>query len=110
MAAPSSKDAQTVIEGRAAQKPGAIKSMIDANIKEAPRSVLEDLFEDYFTHRYRIYKLNFIKGIFFGFGSVLGGTVMIAVLIWALSFFDQLPFVGDFVNTITNSIESARPQ
>lgn len=89
-------------------KSGVIQSVTDANVKDAPRAVLEDLFEDYFTHRYRIYKLNFIKGIFLGLGSVIGGTIMVALLIWVLSFFNQLPFIGDFVNTVTNSIQSAR--
>lgn len=91
-------------------KPRGIQSIIDANVKGASRSILEDLFEDYFKHRYRIYQLNFVKGIFLGFGSVIGGTIMVALLIWMLSFFNRLPLIGNFVTTITNSIQSAHPQ
>ena len=43
----------------------------------ARKGVLEDLFNDFNANRAQVYKFNFIRGIFFGLGSVLGGTVLI---------------------------------
>lgn len=42
----------------------------------------------------QLYLQNFIRGVFFGFGSLLGATLLVAVLVWLLSIFDSLPLVG----------------
>lgn len=93
-----------------ANRVGVLHKLAEDNIKSAPRALLEDLFEDYYKNRHKLYQMNLVRGIFFGFGSVIGGTIMIALLLWFLSLFNQLPFVGNFVRTITHSIESARPR
>lgn len=51
--------------------------------------------------------MNFVRGVVFGFGSVIGGTVMIALLLWILTFFNDIPFVGHFTQTVQSSIESS---
>lgn len=85
-----------------------LKKLAQDNVKGAPRALLEELFEDYYKHRHRLYIMNLIRGIFFGFGTAIGGTIVIALLIWLLSFLNQLPLVGHFVQTVTNSIETGR--
>ncbi len=54
--------------------------------------VLEDLFNDFNRDRKQVYRLNFIRGIFFGFGSALGGTVILALIVWLLSLFSNTWF------------------
>lgn len=77
------------------------------NEKGARMGVLEDLFYDFNRSRGEVYKMNFIRGIFFGLGTVIGGTVIIAITVWILSFFVQLPGVGQpiekFQETLQNS-------
>ena len=80
----------------------------DDAVKSAPREMLEELFQDFYQHRYRLYKMNFFRGIFFGFGSVLGATVVVALLLWVLSWFSEVPFVGDVVHSVQHSIEAAQ--
>ncbi len=46
----------------------------------------------------------FIKGLAQGFGAVLGGTVLVALLLWVLSFFDQVPILGRFISVLGESI------
>lgn len=71
----------------------------------ARRGMIEELFYDMYDSRRRIYLINFFRGIFFGFGSVLGGTVLVALLVWILSqFVDWFPIIGDFIQQITESI------
>lgn len=36
---------------------------------------------------------SFLKGVAAGFGAFLGGTIVIALLLWILSLFDSLPFI-----------------
>lgn len=76
------------------------------NERGARQSLLEDLFYDFNRSRGEIYKMNFIRGLFFGLGSVLGGTVLIALTAWILSFFVELPWVGQPAEKIQQSIQS----
>ncbi|HEV7951955.1 MAG TPA: DUF5665 domain-containing protein [Candidatus Saccharimonadales bacterium] len=91
--------------GRHAKK-AAEKSM-EKKENAARKNALEDLFYDFNASRAQIYKMNFFRGIFFGLGSVLGGTIVVALLIWILSavagFF---PPLEDFFNGVTDTIQS----
>lgn len=69
-------------------------------------ALIEDLFYDFNRNRVEVYKMNFIRGIFFGFGSILGGTVVIALLAWVLSFFVEIPGIGDSIQQVQESIQS----
>ena len=81
----------------------------DDNEKGSRQALLEELFNDFNRNRYEIYKINFFRGIFFGFGSLLGGTMLLALLVWALTFTGQLiPSVAGFIDQILNVIQNSR--
>ncbi len=84
----------------------AVKKVRDDIVKSAPRETLEELFQDFYNHRYQLYWMNLLRGIFFGFGTVIGGTIFVALLLWLLSLFGQVPLIGDFVDTIQKSVEA----
>ncbi len=88
----------------------AVQKFKDDQAQGATRGFLEDLFDDYYKNRYKVYKMNFVRGIVFGFGSVIGGTLMIAILLWALSFLNEIPFIGHFTQTIQHSIQTTKPR
>lgn len=72
----------------------------------ARHAILEDLFYDFNKSRRQVYGTNFVRGIFFGVGSVLGGTIVIAVVIWLLSLLVDLPGgVGDFVQFVVDTVK-----
>jgi Domain of unknown function (DUF5665) len=74
--------------------------------KSARQAVLEDLFYDFNRSRVEIYRMNFIRGIFFGLGSVLGGTLLVALLVWLLSLFGVLfPPIAHFVDGIITAMQ-----
>ena len=73
---------------------------------EARRNILEELFNDFSTSKTRVFWTNFVRGIFFGFGSVLGGTVVIAIVLTILSTLSDVP--GGIGDTIDLFIESVR--
>lgn len=81
------------------------KDIKDAQVKSAPRAVLEDLFDDFYNHRYEVYKMNFVRGIVFGFGTVIGGTLVVALLLWLLSALQYVPFLDGIVNAAQNSLQ-----
>lgn len=76
------------------------------NERGAREAVLEDLFNDFNRSRFTIYKFNFFRGIFFGLGSVLGGTLVVALLIGLLNFTGHLvPGIADFLNNIIDVMQ-----
>lgn len=79
------------------------------NERGAREAVLEELFNDFNRNRFTIYKFNFFRGIFFGLGSVLGGTVVLALLVWLLNLTGHLiPGVADFVNQVVDVMQRGR--
>jgi hypothetical protein len=56
----------------------------------AEEQVLEDLFYDLYRNRGSVYKVNFFRGIFFGLGTFLGGTVVVAFVIFVLTWISSL--------------------
>jgi hypothetical protein len=75
------------------------------NENGARRAVLEDLFVDFNRSRKQVYWINFIRGIFFGVGSVIGGTIVIAIVAWLLSQLVDLPGgIGDFVQYVIDVV------
>lgn len=91
---------------------GTMKKMTEkikeGNERGARESLLEDLFYDFNRNRVQIYKMNFFRGIFFGLGSVLGGTVIVALIVWILSFFVNIPGIGDQIQNVEHSIQSQK--
>ena len=71
------------------------------NETDARKAILEDLFYDFHRNRAEVYKMNFIRGIFFGLGSVLGGTILVALFVWLLNAIGLLvPSLADFIDSI----------
>lgn len=77
--------------------------------KGARESLLEELFHDFNRSRIQVYKLNFVRGIVFGAGSVIGGTVVIALIVWLLTMLGHIiPPLGHFFDGITHILETPR--
>ena len=73
----------------------------------AEESLLREIFYDFYKYRGRIYRVNFVRGLFFGLGSVLGGTIVVAILIALMTIFINVPGgLGDFFRWIIDSLQS----
>lgn len=82
------------------------QSVTENNERAARRAVLEDLFYDFNRSRAQVYKMNFVRGIMLGAGTVIGGTVVIALLVWILSMLGNIiPPLGDFFDAIGQTLE-----
>jgi hypothetical protein len=88
----------------------AAKAVRDSEVKGAPRAMMEELFQDFYKHRRQIYVMNFVRGIFFGFGSVVGGTIVVALVLWILSALHYVPFLDNIVNATQQSLEQKHQQ
>lgn len=88
-----------------AEKKGVEKAKHDQAMA-ARRTIIEELFNDVYQDRAAIYKMNFVRGIFFGLGSVLGATVVVALVLWILSLFVDFPLIGEAFRQAQDTIES----
>lgn len=83
-----------------------VQTMKAGNERGARASIIEDLFYDFNRSRVQIYKMNFVRGILFGAGSVIGGTLVIALLIWILGLLGNvIPPLGDFFDGVSQTLE-----
>ncbi len=67
---------------------------------------LQQFYDSGYINKKQTLLFSFYKGIASGFGVVIGGTIVIALLIWLLGLFDELPFLGDLVDSINRTIQS----
>ena len=77
------------------------------NERGAREGLIEELFYDFHRSRKQVYTMNFVRGIFFGLGSAIGGTIIIALVIWLLSLLVQLPWVGDNIEQFQQTLQNA---
>jgi hypothetical protein len=68
-----------------------------------------ELYDELKPNRKALYRTNFVKGLLSGLGGVVGATVGIALLLWLLSLFGQIPFIGHFVDTVKHTLQN-RPK
>ena len=101
-------------KSKKSDKKNPVSKLVD-NIKQgqekgAQEALLEDLFNNMYAQRRKVYKMNFFRGIFFAVGSIIGGTIVIALIIWLLSLFVNIPVIGDYFEDAQNSIQQSNPK
>lgn len=75
------------------------------DIEDVAKAVQTILESGYSSNR-QVYKVNFIRGIVFGFGSVLGATVLVGLITWLLSYFDNMWFIGGLIDAVRDSLSN----
>ena len=86
-----------------------VKAVKEDNERGSRQAILEDLFYDFNRSRTQVYKMNFFRGLFFGFGSVLGATLLVTVVVWLLNQFgDIFPPLADFINNLIETMQQRR--
>lgn len=67
--------------------------------------IVASVYETGYLDAAKSYRQSFIKGLFQGFGGVIGATILVALLIWILSFFNELPFIGRITEQVQDTIQ-----
>ena len=80
------------------------KDAVKENREEIAKA-LEILFAKDYISKKRLYYENFLRGIFFSAGGIIGATIVITLLVWVLSLFDQIPLIGPFFEKTRNTIQ-----
>jgi hypothetical protein len=102
-------EAKTKRPAKTKQTNKVVKAVTEANETGARRAILEDLFYDFHRSRSQVYLMNFVRGLCFGFGSVLGATLLIALTVWVLGLFGNVfPPLADFLNNLIDTMQKRR--
>ena len=56
----------------------------------------------------RFLALNFARGLAVGLGTLIGATVLLSLLVWALSQIEFLPIIGEWAAQIAEQMNDAR--
>lgn len=67
--------------------------------------MLVDVYETGYISKGRFYKQSFVKGVLVGFGGVIGATVVVTLILWVLTFFNQVPFIDQLSQNIHHTLQ-----
>lgn len=81
------------------------KKLNDSDYEKLGR-LLVSIGEIGFKDKKELYKAEFIKGIFRGFGSIIGATIVVAILLIILSLLGEVPLIGDIADSVRETIKS----
>jgi hypothetical protein len=69
---------------------------------------IETLYEAAHANRRQIFGFAVLKGVGTGLGIFLGGTIIVALLLWILSLGSHIPFVGNISQAAESSINQTK--
>lgn len=67
---------------------------------------LQQFYDSGYINKKQTILFSFYKGIASGFGVIIGGTIVLALIMWIVGLFDEVPLIGHFVDSFNNTIES----
>jgi hypothetical protein len=86
------------------------KSKEQPTVKDTEQlgKMLVNIYESGYLDKNQSYKMSFIKGVFGGFGGVVGATLVVALLIWILSLLSNVSLVEKVVTPINDTIKQSQ--
>ena len=78
-----------------------LDARIIKQVDRAQRKFTDKLLLEAYGRKRKLLKLSFWQGVLFGLGSAIGGTLVLALLIWLLArMVDWFPILGELINKI----------
>jgi len=84
----------------------SIEKLTDKELIELGRNI-QHVYETGYLRVSKMYWLTFTKGIVYGFGIFLGGTLVVALVAWVVGFFDQVPLLQQVIDVIRNTMDAS---
>jgi Domain of unknown function (DUF5665) len=83
------------------QQKQTAKELTDKDYEKLGRDMWM-IYESNYRNRNRAYWFTFLKGIVYGLGIFLGGTIVVAIVLYVLNMFDSLTFIDKLLNAIND--------
>lgn len=71
--------------------------------------MMEDIVAINHSNKMRFFGFTFLKGIINGLGIFIGGTIVVALVIWILTQFNNVPVIGPFLDKLLHIINNSAP-
>jgi len=68
--------------------------------------MLDNIYLTGYVDRKQMFKMSLLKGIAGGLGGVIGATIIVALLAWTLSLFEQVPLLGPLFDNVENTVKT----
>lgn len=68
--------------------------------------MLANIYETGYIDHNKAYKMSFLKGLASGLGGVIGATIVVGLLLWFLSFFQNIRFLDRVYDNLNSSLDS----
>ena len=75
-------------------------------LADALETLAEHRFVQIHNSTFRLMWYQFLRGLAFGFGTVIGASVLVSVVVLLLSQVEVIPYIGEFATDIIQEIES----
>lgn len=70
--------------------------------------IVASVYETGYLSAAKSYRMSFLKGLFQGAGGVIGATVLIALLIWVLSLFSEIPLLNRIAENLQQTVQTTQ--
>lgn len=87
--------------------PGDVRSELRALRQEVAR-LNSHKFIRMHNSALRIVGFNFLRGLAFGLGTVLGASLLLSLVAWSLSQIEFLPIIGEWASEIARQMEEVK--
>lgn len=84
------------------------KQMTSSDYEKLGRS-LEQVYLTGYVSTKRLITVSILRGIGYGFGLFIGGTIVVALLIWLIGQFDAVWFLEPIVDSVLQIINQQPP-
>jgi hypothetical protein len=79
-----------------------------ARLAEALEKINSHNFMRIYNSVWRLVWINFLRGLAFGLGSVIGATILVYVLLQILAQIEFIPILGDWALRLIAEVEKTR--
>lgn len=84
------------------------KPALTSQEQKQAKKALEVLFASEYINKRALYKENFIRGLFFGSGTIIGTAIILTAILWILSLLGHIPFIEPIVRNIEQTLQSTK--
>ena len=85
------------------------QAMMLSDLADELRTLNKHRFIRMHNSAWRLLTFNFLRGLAFGLGSVIGATFLLSVLVYWLAQFEWVPLIGDWLVQLADRIDPKRP-
>jgi hypothetical protein len=89
------------------EKAALKQEVAPADYERLGRAIESALIDDYIDllgNTRRQIRGAFVRGIFTGFGTVIGATIIVGIVVWVLGMLGGVPFIGDYLKATSDTI------